>query len=163
MTDSLRDQLLQLGFKPSPKAREQRGEPRRDGRNNESGARRVGKARGEGRNDARREGQGRGAAGERRPGAAARGRRADCSGAEIGLGKAYALRQQAEKAERQRAAQVRQEEARRRREEKQKLAKLLEGKALNQPEAELARHFEFGGKIRRVYVTDVQFKAINAG
>src|SRR5690606_14077704 len=82
---------------------------------------------------------------------------------EMDLGKAYALRQQAEKEERRRAEQARQEQARLKREAKQKLAQLLEGKARNAPEAELPRHFEFAGKIRRVYVTEAQFKAINAG
>ncbi|MDY0022040.1 DUF2058 family protein, partial [Arenimonas caeni] len=40
---------------------------------------------------------------------------------------------------------------------------LLKDKALNAAEAEHARHFEYGGKIRRVYVTPDQLKALNAG
>src|SRR5690606_7968131 len=72
-------------------------------------------------------------------------------------------RQRQEQSERAREEQARQEEARLRREARQKLAQLLDGKAQNQAEAELARHFEFGSKIRRVHVTDAQFRAINAG
>ena len=142
MSDSLRDQLLQLGFKPAPKPKDQR----RDGARKDAGR-------------ARRDGA------PSKPAAqgAAKRKGGRPGGSEMDLGKAYALRQQAEKAERQRAEQARQEEARRKREARQKLAQLLEGKARNAPDAELPRHFEFGGKIRRVYVTEAQFKAINAG
>ena len=38
-----------------------------------------------------------------------------------------------------------------------------EGKALNDPAAEIARHFEYGGKIKRVHVNEAQLKALNAG
>ena len=34
---------------------------------------------------------------------------------------------------------------------------------LNTQEAEIARHFEYGGKIKRIYVTDEQLKSLNAG
>ena len=40
---------------------------------------------------------------------------------------------------------------------------MLEGKALNVDEADIARHFEYGGKIKRIYVTADQLKALNAG
>jgi len=30
-------------------------------------------------------------------------------------------------------------------------------------DAEIARHFEYGGKIKRIYVTEAQLKALNAG
>jgi len=40
---------------------------------------------------------------------------------------------------------------------------LLEGKSLNDAGAEIARHFNYGGKIKRVYVTADQLKALNAG
>ena len=40
---------------------------------------------------------------------------------------------------------------------------MLEGKALNVPEADIARHFDYGGKIKRVHVTAAQLKALNAG
>lgn len=142
MSDSLRDQLMQLGFKPASKPKDQR----RDG----------------GRKHAEHGRRG-GAQDRAAPSPGGGKRKGRSGGSEMDLGRAYALRQQAEKAERQRAEQARQEEARRKREARQKLAQLLDGKAQNLAEAELPRHFEFGGKIRRVYVTEAQFKAINGG
>lgn len=137
MSDSLRDQLLGLGFKPAPKPA---GKPP---------AKRQG-------NDQRK----------RKPAGAAsakphrdRGRNRD----EMDLAKAYAIRAQKEKEERVEAERRKQEAARERREARARLAKLLEGKALNVPEADIARHFDYGGKIKRVYVTAEQLKALNAG
>jgi len=82
---------------------------------------------------------------------------------EIDLAKAYAIRKQAETTERRQAEQAAAEEARVKRERKQKLQELLQGQALNKKDAEHARHFEYGGKIRRVYVDQAQLAAINAG
>lgn len=82
---------------------------------------------------------------------------------EIDLAKAYAIRKQAESTERRKAEQAAAEEARLKRERKQKLQLLLQGQALNQKDAEHARHFEYGGKIRRVYVDQAQLAALNAG
>ena len=50
-----------------------------------------------------------------------------------------------------------------RRESRARLAVLLQGKALNDPAADIARHFEYGGKIKRIHVTADQLKALNAG
>lgn len=84
--------------------------------------------------------------------------------AEIDLAKAYAIRAQAEAKERKAAQREAEEQARLKRERKQKLAALLEGKALNKAgDAELVRHFEYGGKIRRLHVDAAQFAALNAG
>jgi uncharacterized protein YaiL (DUF2058 family) len=157
MTDSLRDQLLGLGFKPAPKPERKAAERKPDQRKH--GA--TGPAAGQ----PRKSGSGRGAAAttlpEGKPGArrprAARGRE------EIELAKAYAIRAQKEKDERIQAEQARQEQARQRREAKARLADLLQGKALNDPAADIARHFEYGGKIKRVYVTQAQLRALNAG
>lgn len=82
---------------------------------------------------------------------------------EIDLAKAYAIRAQAEANERKRAEQAAAEEARLRRERKLKIQQLLEGKTLNKADVEHVRHFEYGGKIRRVHVDADQLKAINAG
>jgi len=82
---------------------------------------------------------------------------------EIDLAKAYAIRKQAESTERRQAEQAAAEEARLKRERKQKVQELLQGQALNKKDAEHARHFEYGGKIRRVYVDQAQLAAINAG
>jgi len=83
--------------------------------------------------------------------------------AEIDLAKAYAIRAQAEAAERKRAQQAAEEEARLRRERKQKIQQLLDGKALNKADTDLVRNFEYGGKIRRVHVDAAQLAALNAG
>ncbi len=82
---------------------------------------------------------------------------------DIDLAKAYAIRAQREKDERIEAERQKQEEARKRREAKAQLAGLLKDKALNDPAAEIARHFDYGGKIKRVYVNAGQLKALNAG
>ena len=57
----------------------------------------------------------------------------------------------------------RQEQARLRREAKAALETRRQGKALNDANAEIARHFEYGGKIKRIYVNEAQLKALNAG
>ena len=82
---------------------------------------------------------------------------------EIDLAKAYAIRAQTEANERKRAEQAAAEEARIRRERKLKIQQLLDGKTLNKAEVDHVRHFEYGGKIRRVHVDADQLKAINAG
>lgn len=82
---------------------------------------------------------------------------------EIDLGKAYALRAQKEKDDRIEAERLKQEDARIRREAKAKLAVLLKDRALNDPAADIARHFEYGGKIKRIYVTAGQLPLLNAG
>ncbi|AWV07182.1 DUF2058 domain-containing protein [Marilutibacter maris] len=136
MSDTLRNQLLGLGFKPSP------GKPADR------------KRKGGGGNKPRQNA----AAGKpARGGGKARSRE------DIDLGKAYAIRAQREKEERIAAEQARQEEARKRREARARLAEMLEGKALNRDDADIARHFEYGGKIKRVYVSADQLKALNAG
>lgn len=148
MSDSLRDQLLGLGFKPAPKAKP---EPRRapDPASKHT--------RDEGR---RRQGQ----AGKPNPAGARTGKpQAPARTSEMDLAKAYAIRAQREKQERIEAERQKQEAARLRREAKANLAELLKDKALNVAEAEIARHFPYGGKIKRVYVTPEQLVRLNAG
>ena len=77
--------------------------------------------------------------------------------------KADAIRAHKEKEERIEVERRKQEAARERREARARLAELLEGKALNVTEADIARHFDYGGKIKRVYVTADQLRALNAG
>ncbi|KRA44272.1 DUF2058 family protein [Pseudoxanthomonas sp. Root630] len=150
MSDSLRDQLLGLGFKPAPKP-ERKPDTRKP--------------------DARKPGQkppGKGAA-PPRPAHAGKPRppqgqsRKPRSQEDIDLAKAYAIRAQREKDERIEAERVKQEEARLRREAKAKLEDFLKDKALNDAEADIARHFPYGGKIKRIYVNADQLKALNAG
>ena len=158
MSNSLRDQLMGLGFKaPAPEPRRER--PAREG---QPGERPRGKAGGK---PSGKPGEGR--RGERRgPGGkppARREARPPRSQEEIDLAKAYAIRAQKEKEERIAAEKAKQEEAARKRAAKARVAELLKDKALNAADAEHARHFEYGGKIRRVYVTPEQLRALNAG
>jgi uncharacterized protein YaiL (DUF2058 family) len=85
------------------------------------------------------------------------------SSSEMDLAKAYAIRAQAEATERRKAEAEAAEEARLRKERKRKLQSLVEGKALNKPDADQVRHFTYGEKIRRVYVDTAQLAALNAG
>ena len=137
MTDSLRDQLLGLGFKPVPKPAPK---PKQA----------VPASKGKQGHVPRRDGKG------------APPKRKSQSG-EMDLGKAYAMRAEKEKADRIEAERQRQEEARLRREAREKLATFLEGKSLNAVDAEIARHFDYGGKIKRIYVTAEQLPRLNAG
>lgn len=142
MSDTLRDQLLGLGFKaaPKPEKKPQGKPPRRDGQ--PTGHKQGGKP-------APKAGQGRPA---HKP-----------KGGEMDLAKAYAIRAQTEKDERIEAERQKQEAARLRREARAKLAEFLAGKELNDAAAEIARHFEYGGKIKRIYVNAGQLTALNAG
>lgn len=190
MSDSLRDQLLGLGFKPAPKperkpdgGKPHAGKPGAQPGNKPHGGRPD--ARGQdnrrpARQDARPAGGARppsGGArpaqpaaqrpaqpprpGQGKPGAGGRGR--PQTREDIDLAKAYAIRAQREKDERIAAEQAKQEEARKRREARAQLAELVKGHGLNSPDADIARHFPYGGKIKRVYVTEPQLKALNAG
>jgi uncharacterized protein YaiL (DUF2058 family) len=144
MSDSLRDQLLGLGFKPPPKPEKQQhkspqrggGKPQRTETPRPHGAQRAKDRQGP------------------RP---ARTRE------DIDLAKAYALRAQREKDERIEAERQKQEAARLRREARAKLGELVHGKALNAADADIARHFPYGGKIKRIHVTAEQLRALNAG
>lgn len=113
---------------------------------------------------------------EKRPSSSPRGKAArNCGGqsgggkggvrdqAEIDLARAYAIRAQTEAAERKRTEREAAERARIKRERKAQVQKLLDGKTLNKVDAEQARHFEYGGKIRRIYVDSEQLVALNAG
>ena len=146
MSDTLRDQLLGLGFKPAPKpaprpARKKPPPARADAPRQPHDARPAGAA--------------------KKP--ARKGERAARSREDIDLAKAYAIRAQREKDERLRAERVRQEEARLRREARAKLEAFLQGRVLNDPAAEIARHFPYGGKIKRIYVNPDQLRALNGG
>lgn len=148
MSTTLRDQLLGLGFKdapkPKPKPQERPGQPPHKAKAGQGGkpAHAHGAKHGGNRPT---------------PPKPARSRE------DIDLAKAYAIRAQREKDERIEAERLKQEEARQRREAKAKLAEFLVGKSLNAAEADHVRHFEYGGKIKRIHVTAEQLKALNAG
>ncbi|GAB3733571.1 DUF2058 family protein [Luteimonas pelagia] len=144
MSDSLRDQLLGLGFKaPAPPQRKDaRKDARKGGRGGQPSGPPAGKPSGRG--------------GQRPP-------RGQKSREDIDLAKAYAIRAQREKDERIAAEQARQAAARARREALARVEAMVSGHALNDAEADIARHFEYGGRIKRVYVTRAQLEALNAG
>lgn len=152
MNNSIRDQLLGLGYKPAEKPEAKPAAPpasrRGDDRGGKPGARPARKP------DDRSRGKP-SAGTDRRPSPRTR--------EEIDLGKAYALRAQKEKDDRIEAERLKQEDARVRREAKSQLTALVAARWLNDPAAEIARHFEYGGKIKRVHVTPDQLKALNAG
>lgn len=188
MSDTLRDQLLGLGFKPVPKPASKpaprpdaASKPRHDGRVRDG---RGPDGRNHGKpshgntprreqppgNDSRPRHDPRKPGGRPQvPGTPSSGRPAHSADRkpktreEIDLAKAYAIRAQREKEERIEAERIKQEEARKRREAKAKLAEYLKDKGLNDAAADIARHFEYGGKIKRIYVNAEQLKALNAG
>jgi uncharacterized protein len=82
---------------------------------------------------------------------------------EIDLAKAFALRSQQEKREHEAAEREKQEAARHKKLAKEAIAGLLDGQMRNAPDADIARHFSYGGKIKRLYVTPEQLSALNAG
>jgi uncharacterized protein YaiL (DUF2058 family) len=82
---------------------------------------------------------------------------------EPNLAHAYALRAKQEKDEREQAQRDAERQARENRERKQKLANLLDGKALNSADADTPRHFPHGNKIRRVYCSADQLGKLNRG
>ena len=156
MSDTLRDQLLGLGFKPAPKP-ERKPDTRRDGRPQgrpaQAGNKPAGKPGHAGKPAHTNKPAHGGPQGPRKP----------RSQEDIDLAKAYAIRAQKEKDERIEAERRKQEEARLRREAKARLDELIKDKGLNAPDADIARHFPYGGKIKRIYVTADQLKALNAG
>jgi len=179
MSNSLREKLLGLGFKAPEPERKPEPRPRTERRPDAPAGKPGEQRRGEGRprpsgkpGEARPRPQGK--PGEnRRDGKPAQGTDGRRSGKprpskprtqeEMDLAKAYAIRAQKEKEERIEAERLRQEEARLRREAKAKLAEFLKDKSLNDPAAEIARHFPYGGKIKRIHVTEAQLKQLNAG
>jgi uncharacterized protein YaiL (DUF2058 family) len=149
---NLRDQLLGLGFKPAPK-------PERPAERKPGGP----KAKPQGKPPHARQGHPAAKPQQQRPMHKPGPKQPPRTREEIDLAKAYALRAQREKDERIAAEAAKQEEARKRREARAKLTELVKDKALNAADADIARHFPYGGKIKRIYVTADQLKALNAG
>jgi len=171
MTDSLRNQLLGLGFKPAPAP--ERAKPDKSASHGKPHGAKPGQGRPpQGGQHAHAKPAHAKPAHARTPhGRPAHGKPADGrpqhqkprSREEIDLAKAYAIRAQKEKDERIAAEAAKQEEARKRREAKAALATFMQGRSRNIADADIARHFEYGGKIKRIYVTQDQLRALNAG
>ena len=148
MSNSLRDQLLGLGFKTTPKP-EKKPEPQRPAK--------------PGGKPEHKQHQGQRANPQQAQRPRQQTRPASKSQEEMDLAKAYALRSETEKQERIAAEKRKQEEAKLKRELKQRVQELLKDKAQNIESAEHVRHFEYNGKIRRVYVTPEQLSDLNKG
>jgi uncharacterized protein YaiL (DUF2058 family) len=157
MTDSLRDQLLGLGFKPAAPER-RKPEPKRDERARGGKPQAARRQEGQAPSGTPTQDRGRPSPDTRRPRANTR-----ASPEYKDHPKANANPAQREKDEPNEAQPQKPEQARQRREAKARLAELVRDKALNDPVADIARHFDYGGKIKRVYVTAAQLKALNAG
>lgn len=159
MTESLRDQLLRLGLKPTAVKAPPQPAQRPGGKPSNRIATKT----------ERRPAP----SGERRPQtqvgarpntAPVRAAGAAHSGeAEIDLARAYALREREQRAEQQAARRAAEQATAARRERKRRLRELIAGQSLNHPEAEIARHFPHGDKIKRIYVSAEQLPQLNAG
>lgn len=158
MSNSLRDQLMGLGYQPAPKPERKPESPGQGARQPHSRP----QSRPQPKPHGRAPGKPRDASGTQ-PAPKSRVPGPPRTREEIDLGKAYALRAQKEKDDRIEAERIKQEAARVRREAKAKLTLLLAGKGLNDAAAEIARHFEYGGKIKRIHVTAEQLVELNAG
>lgn len=142
MSDSLRDQLLKAGFAvPKPEPR-----PSPPPRAHTSVQRPSRPQRPQGTQSASA------------PSRAPRREQTD-----IDLARAYALRDKTERETREREQRAAEQRARERKERRQKLASVLNGKLLNDPNAEIPRHFPHTNKIRRIYVTADQLPRLNGG
>ncbi len=183
MSQSLRDQLLGLGYaapkpEPRPTPQDRDNSPRGTDKGSRSPrpadsnpgsrpARRGNERPNPGRNDGKPDSRGQPRPPGQRPRNAPRPPQSPAASAaarpDIDLGKAFALRALREKDERIAAERERQADALRRREAKARIVEIVAGQARNDAQADIARHFEYGGKIRRVHVTADQLRAVNAG
>lgn len=83
---------------------------------------------------------------------------------ELSLSQAFAERQRLEQSERDRQRHAAEAQAREKKAQRQQLKQLLAANSpLNDAAAEIARNFLWARKIRRVYVTPEQLRAVNSG
>jgi uncharacterized protein YaiL (DUF2058 family) len=135
MSDSLKDQLLGLGFKPVVKTDSKHAASRAESN-------------------------------KRQPGNPKHSKPLPVkskSSQDIDLAKAFALRSQQDKQERERAEIEKREASERKKLAKETVAKLLHGQIQNAADADIARHFSYGGKIKRIYVNATQLPLLNSG
>jgi uncharacterized protein YaiL (DUF2058 family) len=85
------------------------------------------------------------------------------AGGEMPLDKAYALRKQEEGRQADKARRKKQEEDLKRRKINNDIRKIVEQYRLNDDKAEIPRNFMFRGRIRKIYVTAEQQRALNEG
>jgi len=82
---------------------------------------------------------------------------------ELSLDQAYALREREERRQSQRARQQKLEEDRRRRQVNKAIREIVASQRQNREDADLPRNFMFNGRIRKVYVTAEQQRALSTG
>jgi uncharacterized protein YaiL (DUF2058 family) len=92
----------------------------------------------------------------------ARGKETKPAG-ELSLDQAYALRQREERQQAQRARQKKQEEERRRRQANKAIREIVVAQRQNLEDADVPRNFMFNGRIRKIYVSAEQQRALSAG
>jgi uncharacterized protein YaiL (DUF2058 family) len=85
------------------------------------------------------------------------------AGGEMPLGKAYALREKEEQKNADKARRRKLAEDRKRREINKKIRAIVKDKRLNVEDAEVARNFMYRERIRKIYVTADQNKALTRG
>lgn len=81
----------------------------------------------------------------------------------MSLGKAWAAREREEQSAADRARARKQEEDRKRREINKAIREIVKGGRLNREDAEVPRNFMFRGRIRKIYVTPEQNRALGEG
>ena len=81
----------------------------------------------------------------------------------ISLQKAWALKEREERNQADHARRQKQAEDRKRREINRQIRAIVDRERLNDPGAEIARHFVFRGRIRKIDVTPSQLEELNAG
>ena len=84
-------------------------------------------------------------------------------GGDLTLEQAYVLREQQARAEAEASKESKRLEDLKRRQINNAIKAIVEPHRLNDPAAEVARHFTYKGRIRKVSVTLEQFKALNEG
>jgi uncharacterized protein YaiL (DUF2058 family) len=142
MSKSLQDQLLSLGLaskKSAPKRSEKAsGKSQRRSRNPNSQSNRKHPA----------------------PDTAGAGA---SDGTEMSLDQAYALRKREEQKQAAEARKQKQEEIRRRRRLNKEIGAIVNKHRQNDPKANVPRNFMYKGRIRKIYLTEVQLKSLNEG
>lgn len=99
----------------------------------------------------------------RKPKPAKRAASRPADGGGISLARAYEAREKEEQRRELERKRAKQREDALRREQNAKLDELLQGRALNDPEAEIVRHFQDRDRITRLYVTERQRDALANG
>jgi uncharacterized protein YaiL (DUF2058 family) len=85
------------------------------------------------------------------------------SAGELSLDQAYALRAREEQRQLQRARQQKLEEDRRRRQVNKAIREIVAAQRQNRQDADIPRNFMFSGRIRKIYVSAEQQRALTAG